>query len=175
MKNDENIVPMHASSFFSVTRDGEFHQLLQYDYYDPDGFYFKLEKDEKRFAEEIKTLWHSMQGYLEEETNKVNGELVFPEVKFCDIQFRGKREHPFILWIITFKGVFQRRINNYETITEEEELEYDCYAIWQFPLNTKILQVESKLNYDIFGNRIILWADQGMKIGGYERIQFEFF
>ena len=171
---DDNIIPIHASSFFSISRDGEFHQLLQYDYYDPDEFYFKLERDKKALTEEIRKLWMNMQGYLEDEVNKINGRIVYPEVKFCDIQHRGRRKNPYIIWIITFKGDFQTGINIYETKTDEEALEYDCYAMWQFPRECKkIIQVESKLYYDIFGNRIILWGNKGMKIGGYERIQFE--
>ena len=30
-----------------------------------------------------------------------------------------------------------------------------------------------KLYYDIFGNRIVLWGEKGMRIGGNERIHFE--
>jgi hypothetical protein len=114
-----------------------------------------------------------MQGYLEEEANKVNGKVVIPEVKFCDIVIRSRQEHPFIIWIITFKGDFQKGINLYETKTDEEELEYDCYAMWQFPEGTKILAIDTTMFYDIFGSRIVLWADQGMKIGGFERIRIE--
>jgi hypothetical protein len=171
MKNDEKIVPVYASSFFSLAQDGEFHQMLQYDYYDPDRYYANL-KDEE-FSAEVKKLWGNMQDYLEEETNKVNGKLVYPEVKICDIQFRGRAVNPFIMWLITFKGMFKTGINVYETITDEEELEYDCYATWQFPEKTEIKEVESKLYFDIFGSRIILWAEKGMRIGGFERIRFE--
>ncbi|NVM54852.1 MAG: hypothetical protein HWN66_14205 [Candidatus Helarchaeota archaeon] len=172
MNSEERIIPTHASSFFSISRDGEFHQLLQYDYYDPDEYYSRLERDD--FLEEIRKLWLNMQNYLEEETNKVNGVMVYPKVEFCDIQFRGRPQNPFIIWTITFKGDFQIGLNKYETKTDEEELEYDCYVIWQFPEKTKkILKVDTKLYYDIFGNRIVLWGEKGMKIGGFERIHFE--
>ena len=167
----DQIIPIHAMAFFSIAGDGEFHQLLQYDYYDPKGYYSKLGREE--FAEEIRKLWLNMQGYLEEETNKINQKRVYPQVKFCDIQHRGRRENPFITWIISFKGEFDQGLNIYETQTEEEQLEYDCYAMWEFPQNTKILKVQSKLYFDIFGNRIILWAVKDMKIGGFERIRFE--
>ncbi|MDD1778105.1 MAG: hypothetical protein LUQ65_08030, partial [Candidatus Helarchaeota archaeon] len=85
----DQIIPIHAMAFFSVARDGEFHQILQYDYYDPKGYYAKLGRAE--FSEEIRKLWLNMQGYLEEETNKINQKRVYPQVKFCDIQHRGKR------------------------------------------------------------------------------------
>ena len=171
MKTEETIVPIHANSFFSISRDGEFHQLLQYDYYDPEEYYLNLERED--FLKEIRKLWLNMQGFLEDETNKVNGSMVYPKVEFCDIQHRGRSKHPFIIWIITFKGDFREGINNYETKTDEEALEYNCYVTWQFPVNTKITKVDTKLYYDIFGNRIVLWGDKDMKIGGFERIQFE--
>lgn len=172
-KNEgDQVVPIHAMAFFSISRDGEFHQLLQYDYYDPECYYLNLGREE--FIEEIRKLWLNMQGFLEEETNKINQKMVYPQVKFCDIQHRGIRESPFITWIIGFKGEFlQEGINVYETETEEEQLEYDCYAIWEFPQNTKIIKLETKLYHDIFGNRIVLWADKDMTIGGYEKIRFE--
>lgn len=172
MKSDMRVVPTHASSFFSISQDGEFHQLLQYDYYDPDEYYINLKQE--KFLEEIRKLWLNMQNYLEEETNKVNGKMVYPKVEFCDIQFRGRPQNPFIIWTITFKGEFQSGINKYETKTDEEDLEYDCYVIWQFPEKTKkFLKVDTKLYYDIFGNRIVLWGEKGMRIGGNERIHFE--
>ena len=172
MKKDEKVVPIHACAFFSVSRDAEFHQLLQYDYEDPERYYLELQQNEEELSAELEKLWTNMQGYLEEEVNKINGTIVYPQVKFCDIQHRGK--NPSITWIITFKGEFQQGINVYETKTDEEELEYDCYALWQFPEETKIKRVETKLYYDIFGSRVVLWAEQGMKIGGFERIRFEF-
>jgi hypothetical protein len=171
-KKEDNIVPVYASSFFSISRDGEFHQLLQYDYFDQENYYSKLSEED--ISEEIKKLWLNMQGYLEEETNKINGQIVSPKVEFCDIQYRGSSKHPFFIWIITFQGTFQQGVNLYETRTDEETLEYDCSAQWQFPQHTKILQVETKLYYDILDSRILLWGDKHMKIGGYERIQFRF-
>jgi len=171
MRNDENIIPIYASSFFSVSRDGEFHQILQYDYYDQDYYYFNL--NDKEFSEEIRKLWSNMQSYLEEEINTVNGKRTYPAVKICDIQFRGRGEQPYIFWIITFKGAFQKGVNIYETITEKEVLEYDCYAAWQFPEKTTITEIKSELYYDIFESRILFWAEKGMAIGGAERIRFE--
>ena len=168
----EEVIPVYASSFFSVSSEGEFHQFLQYDYYDPKGYYTHLAEEE--VSKEVQTCWANMQGYLEEETNKVNGKMVYPEVDFCDIQFHGSWKNPFIVWVITFRGEFQSGINVYETRTDEEKLEYDCYVIWQFPRTTKkILAVDTKLYHDILGNRIVLWGDKGMTIGGKEFIRFE--
>ncbi|HUX99330.1 MAG TPA: hypothetical protein VMV49_07215 [Candidatus Deferrimicrobium sp.] len=171
-KKEENIIPVFASAFFSISHDGEFHQLLQYDYFDAEEYYATLSDED--ISKEIKKLWLNMQGYLEEETNRVNGEIVSPKVEFCDIQYRGSFKYPFVIWIITFQGNFQKGINLYETKTDEETLEYDCSALWQFPQRTKILQIDTKLYYDILDTRIILWGDKHMKIGGYERIQFRF-
>ena len=51
MKNkitDENITPLYAYAYFSVSNSGEIHQLLQYDYYDPDEFYTYLCHEENQ-------------------------------------------------------------------------------------------------------------------------------
>jgi hypothetical protein len=171
MNTDDNVRPIYASSFFSITRDGEFHQLLVYDYEDLDQYYLNFSRE--KILQEIRKLWLNMQGYLEDEVNKVNGINVYPKVEFCDIQWRNPH-NPFFTWIITFKGEFHEGRNQYSTKTDEEELEYGCYVIWQFPLNTKVEKVETKLFYDIFGgNRIVLWGEEGMRIGGKERILFE--
>ncbi|MHA1267577.1 MAG: hypothetical protein ACTSRS_20240 [Candidatus Helarchaeota archaeon] len=170
MNAEEKVVPIYASSFFSITRDGEFHQFLQYDYQDPELYYATLNQED--LLQEIRKLWLNMQGYLEEEINRVNGIDVYPKVDFCDIQWRTP-SNPFFTWVITFRGKLHKGANIYETKTDEEELEYNCYVIWQFPNNTTITKVHTNLYYDIFKSRLVLWGDQGMKIGGWERIHFE--
>ncbi|MGQ9723711.1 MAG: hypothetical protein ACUVXA_20625 [Candidatus Jordarchaeum sp.] len=170
----ENIIPIFAHTFFSVSRDGEFHQLLTYDYYDPDKYYLNLESTPEEYEKEIEKLWLNMQGYLEEEINQVNGERVYPKVIFTDLQFRGSENTPFILWIISFKGKFKEGENIYKTVTEEEVLEYDCDAIWTFPEDCEILSVTTPMDYEIMNNILLLWAKKGDKIGGHEEIRFRF-
>lgn len=170
---NDNVIPVFAHAFFSVSRDGEFHQLLTYDYYDPDEYYLNLESNPEDYEKEIEKLWLNMQGFLEEEKNKVNGTPVYPKVAYTDIQFRGSENMPFILWVISFKGEFKKGENVYQTVTEEEVLEYDCDAIWTFPEDCEILSVTTPMDYEIMNNILLLWARKGDKIGGHEEIRFK--
>lgn len=169
----ENVTPLYAHAFFSVSRSGEFHQLLTYDYYDPDEYYLSLEYNPEEYDMEIQKLWLNMQDFLEEEVNLVNGKKVYPKVIYTDIQFRGSETMPFILWIISFKGEFKKGENVYQTVTEEEVLEYDCDAIWVFPEDCRILSVTTPMDYEIMNNILLLWARKGDKIGGQEEIRFK--
>ena len=67
--SDEKVTPIYAYAYFTVARNGEIHQLLQYDYYDPDGFYANLchEENQNDFNDEIEKLWNNMENFLEEE------------------------------------------------------------------------------------------------------------
>jgi hypothetical protein len=162
-----------AHAFFSVSSVGEFHQLLTYDYYDPEEYYLNLESKPEEYDKEIEKLWLNMQGFLEEETNKVNGKTVYPKVIYTDIQFRGSENMPFIIWVISFKGEFKKGENVYVTLTKEEVLEYDCDALWAFPEDCEILSVTTPMDYEIMDNILLLWARKGDKIGGHEEIRFK--
>jgi len=148
------VTPLYAHAFFSVSRSGEFHQLLTYDYYDPDEYYLNLEYNPEEYDMEIQKLWLNMQDFLEEEVNLVNGKKVYPKVIYTDIQFRGSETMPFILWIISFKGEFKN-------------------AIWVFPEDCRILSVTTPMDYEIMNNILLLWARKGDKIGGQEEIRFK--
>lgn len=171
-KADENVVPIHAHTYFSVSESGEFFQYLIYDYYDPDCYYASLEGDPDEYAREMGRLWDNMQSFLDEERNEVNGEPVHPEVVFIDLGFRGRDELPFITWVITFRGNLVPGINTYTAWSEEEELEYDCEAVWVFPEGTEIIDVRTLMEYEIHANILSLWARERDIIGGYEEIVF---
>nr|MDO8062875.1 hypothetical protein [Candidatus Freyrarchaeum guaymaensis] len=170
-RSDE-VVPIHAYTCFSVSETGEFHQVLIYDYYDPEGYYASLEGNLDEYAKEVEKLWLNMQGFLDEERNEVNGQPVYPEVVFTDIEFRGQDEYPYIMWVIAFRGDLKPGMNVYSTWTEEEELEYDCEALWVFPDGTEIADVKTLMEYEIHGNILFLWARKGDVIGGHEEISF---
>lgn len=171
--SDENITPIYAYAYFNVSKNGEIHQLLQYDYYDPDGYYAKLcdKNHQKEYVIEIEKLWLNMDGFLEEEENFVNGKKVKPKVVHVDIGHRGFEYSPYITWLIDFKGEFKKGENNYKTWTPEEKLEYNCHCIWHFPKNTK-LEIKSNMEFEIQNNIIILWAQKSDIIGGNEEFNF---
>ena len=107
------IVPLHAESFFFVSNNGEFFQVLIYDYYDEEEYYRRLSHDEEAFVREVDKLWLNMQSILDEGELYINGVLVRPRVIFMDIQHRGSGTLPYFIWIINFKGKFRRGINIY--------------------------------------------------------------
>ncbi len=169
---DEEVVPLHAHTYFNVSESGEFCQYLIYDYYDPEGYYASLEADPDEYAREMNRLWDNMQGFLDEEKNEVNGEPVHPEVVFIDLGFRGREELPFVTWVITFRGNLVSGLNTYVTWSEEEELDYDCEAIWVFPEGAEIVDVRTLMEYEVHANILSLWARERDIIGGYEEIIF---
>jgi len=169
---EEKIAPLHAESFFFVSNNGEFFQTLIYDYYDEEEYYRKLTHREKEFVREVDKLWSNMQSILDAGELYINGVHVRPRVIFMDIQHRGSGTLPYFIWIINFKGRFRRGVNIYRSVYGEEILEYDCEAYWCFPTGTKILDVKTYMNKDIYGNFMVLWARKGDKIGGEEEIRF---
>ena len=60
-----------------------------------------------------------------------------------------------------------------ETWLEEEEAPYDFEIIWRFPGGTKITEVETNLEFEIYDDIISLWAIEGDDVGGYEKLAFE--
>ena len=93
--------PLHAQCFFSVSRKGEFHQFLIYDYYDPHGYYAKLVyADEKKYLKEMLRLMYGMQKLLDAEIVKINGERVKPRVLSVNMEHRGLREVPYITCLL---------------------------------------------------------------------------
>ncbi|NVM02471.1 MAG: hypothetical protein HWN67_09065 [Candidatus Helarchaeota archaeon] len=174
--SDEDVTPIYAYAYFNVARNGEIHQLLQYDYYDPDEFYANLchEENQKDFNDEIEKLWNNMENFLGEEKNYINNKKVVPKVVHVDIGHRGSQNLPYITWLIDFKGEFKTDRNSkniYRTWTPKEKLEYDCHCIWHFPEGTKI-KIKTSMSFEIINNLIILWARKSDFIGGDEEFTF---
>ena len=168
------IEPLHAHCFFSVSKKGEFHQYLVYDYYDEEGCYAELLHKPREYRREMAKLAQNMQEELDKEIVKVNGERVYPRVMAIAMEHRGSRQLPYIAWIIKFKGKLKKGINIFENLSEEEIAQYDYEVVWCFPLRTKIINVEVKGECEVLnGPTIMIWARKGMKVGGLERIVFK--
>ncbi len=166
------LTPLHAQSFVNVSRDGQINQILVYDFYDPGEEYTKLMRNNKnRFIQEVERLWDVMQEILDREEHRINGVRVKPEVIFADIQFRGSPNLPYIYWVITVKAPVKKGVNVFEVEEEEEKLEYDVEVQWVFPEDSKVLEVTSKMEYDIYDNLVVLWARTGDIVGGKERVR----
>jgi len=170
---NDNVRPLFAQTFFCGSKSGVIKQILQFDYYDPECYYKNLISNEKELDRELTKLSTNMQIFLNEETNIINEQQIYPEVKLIDIGFRGEVDTmPFITWVIEFSGKFKKGLNIYKAITPEEKLEYNCRSIWSFPENTRIIRIDTKMLYEIMGNHIIFWANKDQVIGGKEQINF---
>ncbi len=158
----------------TISRDGEFYQVIYYDYEDLAGEYFaQLEGDEAFSQEEVGLLHENMQGFLDEERNLLNGKRVYPEVKVVDIDFRDRR-HPFHCFVINFAGEMQSGLNTYRSeLPPEDPLEYTIHSVYQFPQRTKIQEVITKMHYQVVGNLILFWASKGQSLGMLEEITFQ--
>ncbi len=169
---DYEIVPIHAEAFFSVSKTGEIHQRLIFDYDDPGEYYYSLLDDDLKLNEEIEKVVLNMQEFLDEEKVILNKIRVRPKVTFCDIIHRGRPDIPSITFVIEFKGTFFEGKNVIDTYTEKEYAPYDFEVIWKFPDGTEIVDIDTPLHYEIQDSILYLWAYEGEKVGGAERIAF---
>ena len=170
---DDYVEPVHADSFFSVSRTGEIHERLSFEYLDPEGYYRQVIRDENLLSKEVEKLANNMQYYLDKERVEINTKRVRSEITYCDIYLKGPSEIASILYLIDFSGEFVQGSNRIETWLEEEDAPYDFEIIWKFPLHTKITEVETIMEYEIYDEVLSLWAYEGEEVGGYERLVFE--
>jgi len=169
----ELVEPVHADSFFSVSRAGEVHERLCYEYLDPDGYYRRVIRDEKLLRKEIEKLVDNMQYFLDKERVEINKEHVNSQVDYCDIFLKGGTEVVSVIYLIDFAGRFMEGRNKIETWLEEEEAPYDFEIIWRFPVGTQVKEIETTLDFEIYGDIVTLWAFEGDEVGGYERMEFD--
>jgi hypothetical protein len=169
----DSVEPIHADSFFSVSKTGEIHERLCYEYFDPERFYWKVVNDDDLLREEVQKIADNMQYYLDEERVEINGDQVKSQVKYADIFLKGKSDVVAILFLIDFAGQFNDDINRIETWLEEEEAPYDFEIIWRFPAGTELIEIDTLLDYEIYNDIVTLWAFSGQQVGGYERMEFK--
>ena len=167
------VEPVHASSFFSVSKTGEIHERLNFEYLDLEGYYRKVVRDEKLLRKEVEKLVDNMQFFLDKERVEINSERVKSQVDFCDIYPKGDTDVVSVVYLIDFTGKFLEEQNIIETWLEEEEAPYDFEILWRFPIGSKITEVETTMDFDIYDDIISLWAIEGDEVGGYEKIVFK--
>ncbi len=167
------VEPIHAESFFSVALSGEIHERLCFEYVDEGGYYGRVLSNDELLQEEILKLSTNMQLFLDEERVEINGERVRSIVSYTDIFLKGESNVVAIVYLIDFAGRFADSRNEIETWVEEEMAPYDFEIIWRFPVGTSILEVETKLEHEVYGDIITLWSFEGEEVGGYEKMVFE--
>ncbi|MFX1243578.1 MAG: hypothetical protein ACFE8F_01370 [Promethearchaeota archaeon] len=167
-----NVQPLFGSAVFTVSRECEIHQVLIYDYADPEGVYKALVEDETEFRKEIKRLRQNMNAFLAAEKVYINDQRVTQEILHVDIGFRGSADIPYFQWVIHFQGFSRTGINSLKSVVEEERAEYDLEVLYLFPVGTDIIEVKTPMEYDIQRSLLLVWAREGDKVGGYEEVCF---
>ena len=168
-------VPIHAEGIFTMGIDGGVWEDLIFEYLDRDHYYRGLMRSRETLLNELRTVMSNMQGFLDEETIKINGETVRARVVDVSLGFRGSFDRPYLEFYIYFKGNLKRGVNKYEDYYEEEVAEYDYEIVWLFPPGFKILDYEFAGEGSIMGdgNILRLMVKKGLRVGNYESITFE--
>ncbi|MHA2190686.1 MAG: hypothetical protein ACXAAP_10670 [Candidatus Thorarchaeota archaeon] len=169
----ELVQPVHADSFFSVSNSGEIHERLSFEYIDPEGYYRAVVRDQNRFSQEIEKLADNMQFFLDKERVEINQEHVKSRVSYADIFLKGQSDVVAVVYLIDFAGRFKQGPNKIQTWLEEEVAPYDFEILWRFPSGTKLVEIETMMEYEVYDDVITLWAEEGDSVGGYERMEFE--
>ncbi|MFW9918522.1 MAG: hypothetical protein ACFFED_02915 [Candidatus Thorarchaeota archaeon] len=171
-ESEDFVEPIHAESFFSVSHTGEIHERLCFEYLDLEGHYRQVTQDESLLEKEITKLASNMQYFLDEERVEINGDRVKSIVRYTDIFLKGSSEVVAVVYLIDFAGRFQPGGNNIQTWLEEENAPYDFEIIWRFPYGTQVVEIDSKLEHEIYNDFVVLWALEGDRVGGYELMEF---
>lgn len=166
------VEPVHADSFYSVSSTGEIHERLCFEYLDMDRYYSKVLRDERLLADEVEKLAGSLQFFLDKERVEINGMGAKSRVDYCDIFLKGTTDVVAVVYLIDFAGHLHKGPNKIETWVEEETAPYDFEILWRFPMGTRITEVETILEYEIYEDILSLWALEGEDVGGYERMMF---
>ena len=168
------VQPLFASAVFTISRNCEIHQVLVYDYADPEGTYKALVEDEIAFRNEVSSLRWNMAEFLAAEKVYINDQRVTQNILHVDIGFRGSSEVPYFQWVIHFEGIRQDGVNSLKSIVEEEITEYDLEVLYLFPAGTEIIEVKTPMEYEVQDSLLFVWAREGDKVGGYEEVCFKF-
>ncbi|MCP8320794.1 MAG: hypothetical protein H3Z52_07630 [archaeon] len=167
------VEPIHAHGFFWVSREGIVNQTIIFDYYDGKGYYASLLHKPYEYEKEMIKLFYSMQNLLDQEKILMNNIKCKPKVLTVSLDHRGLENLPCITFLITFKGQIKIGLNTYENFYEKGIVEYDYEAYWVFPKRTKILEVESSVEYEMIAkNILIMRARREDRYSGYEKIVF---
>lgn len=165
--NENNIEPIYARGFFNMNNFGDTSQFTVFYYYDPDGYYATLKRE--KLKKEVHKIRKNMQYYLDKEIIKINGTRIRAKVIFTRIGLLDVT-HPFIEFLIKFKGELRSGENEYYDVYNEEVAEYPFEAIWVLPGKIISYQLSGKVR--VKDNILYLKVRKGTKIAGKEKITF---
>ncbi len=178
---DDPLRPVHARSVIQISHRGDgtvdFSQVLEYDYEDVSGtnaYHSRVVSDPRFVKEELSVLERNMQGFLDDETNVVNGTRVYPRVLTVFVAFRGEPRHPVCTWLISWSANAGSGCTfTYEARVEPATLEYEVESIYTLPPNARVVGIESSLPYDnAIKNVIVFRGANGDKVGEIERLSW---
>ncbi len=169
-----NVQPLFASSIFSISPILEVYQVIIYDYHDPEGVYERILKDEEALQREVTLIHANMSKFLAAENVFINDERVEQQILHVDIGLRGRPQIAYFQWVVHFQGTPRDGENELSSDIEEELAEYDIDVLYMFPGGTRIIEVETPMEYEIRNPLLFVWGQKGDIVGGYEAVRFKF-
>jgi hypothetical protein len=166
------VQPLFASSVFTISSELEVYQVITYDYRDSEGVYEKLLEDEEALQDEINKIHANMAEFLDAEKVFINDKRVEQKILHVDIGLRGSPKIPFFQWIVHFQGIPKEGQNSLTSMVDEELAEYDIEVLYLFPSGTRIIEVETPMEYETRNSFLFVWAQKGDKVGGHEAVRF---
>jgi len=172
---DFDLIPIFANSTIYISKSGNFHQVLTYDYTEDSGGYFdKIRYNPDFYQDEVDAITKNQQKFLNEFPNYINDKKVTAKIIHCDIDFK-EETLPFFYWVIEFSGKLVKGLNTYHSTIEESVLEYDVNSIYILESPLVLDSIESVFHHEIHndGRLIKYWGYMGDKVGNTEVLKFK--
>ncbi|MHA1713193.1 MAG: hypothetical protein ACTSW4_04005 [Candidatus Ranarchaeia archaeon] len=173
LDSDARITPIHANALYHVTSFNLIWESLFFDYHDPDHYYAKLTHNEEEHRSEIEKLWRNMQFFLDHEKFYVNKRLCEQEVVYLNYDHHGAKDFPYVYFLIKIPCKLKRRNNVVDSRVFKDIAQYDFELVWCFPPGSKVISVETTLDFEQIGQVLNFWGRAGDPIPGTERIEFD--
>ncbi len=163
--------PIYAYGRFVVSENGDFFQMIIYEYLDTAEELASIVGS--RLQEELESMKENMQSFLDKEVVKVNDVVVRPSVQLVDVGFRGSLKRPFVEFLVHFKGGLREGVNTYENIYEPEVTTYDYSVSWVLPQGFEVVEAILGVDHTVGPSNVLRFkVVKGFRTPGYERIRF---
>jgi len=164
-------IPIYGIGTINVTKNDIFY-VITFDYFDENKEYYNLIKKEMQKKSEEERLKTEMQKQINGEKTIINGNYVFPVVKYSKIGVKIPKIS-YVTFYIEIPIKLADGKNTYENIYDETTAEYDYSVTWVLPKCGKFIKIDSPGNHEFENNYAFLYVSKGTKISGYESIVFE--
>ncbi|MGC8573674.1 MAG: hypothetical protein C0172_01825 [Caldisphaera sp.] len=164
-------IPIYGIGTINVTKN-YISYVITFDYFDENKEYYNLVRKETQKKNEEEKLKTEMQKQINGEKTIINGNYVFPVVKYAKIGFKIPKIS-YVNFYIEMPINLIIGKNTYENIYEETTAKYDYIVTWILPKCGKFVKIDSPGNYEFENNYAFLLVSKGTKISGYESLVFE--